>query len=267
MKTRILRFSLLLSLLAAMFLPSVAQTKPAFSPYNDGEVLTYDGKLSKLVLRGVAVADLKFSVEKAKDSENYIVKADAKSKGTLLKLFSFRFNQNYVSTIDGSKFTVLKTVKRDEQGDRLRESEAVFDYEAKKVTYVETDPKDAARPPRKIASEITDETHDLISGIYSLRYLPLTVGQNFVINISDSGLVYEVPVRVTARETQNTILGKVPCLRVEPQVFGTGRMIESKGSMIIWITDDKRRIPVRSQLNTNLGRVEVRLRKMEVLRK
>ncbi len=77
-------------------------------------------------------------------------------------------------------------------------------------------------------------------------------------------MVYEIPVRITKREMQKTILGKVMCFRVEPQVFGTGRMIESKGSMIIWITDDNRRIPVRSVLNTNLGKIDVKLRKVEV---
>ncbi|NJM53823.1 MAG: DUF3108 domain-containing protein, partial [Blastocatellia bacterium] len=114
------------------------------------------------------------------------------------------------------------------------------------------------------ASDIENETYDLISGIYILRHLPLAVGKNFVLNVSDSGLVYQIPVRVTAKEVQNTIVGKVSCFRVEPEVFGKGRMIESKGSMIIWITDDNRRLPVRSQINATVGRIEVRLRKINV---
>ncbi len=241
-----------------------AQTAPKNSPYTEGEFLSYEGKLSKLVLRGISVADLRFTVSKDTDGKNVLVKANALSKGTLLKLFRFSFIQNIESTIDKERFTALKTVKRDQQGDRIRDSEAIFDYGQKKVTYVETNPKDMASPPRKIASTIGSETYDLISGIYILRFLPLAVGKNFVVNISDSGLVYQVPVRVTAREVQNTIFGKIPCFRIEPQVFGQGRMIESKGSMIIWVTDDSRRIPVRSQLNTNLGRIEVRLNKFEI---
>jgi hypothetical protein len=77
--------------------------------------------------------------------------------------------------------------------------------------------------------------------------------------VSDTGLVYEVPVRVTAREQQKTIFGNVWCFRLEPAVFGRGRMIEDKGAMSIWITDDARRIPVRSRIDTSYGRVEVRL--------
>jgi Protein of unknown function (DUF3108) len=264
MKIRFPHSIFLLFLVFSCFQFAHAQTNNRINPYKEGEVLSYEGKFSRLVLRGISVADLNFTVSKAADNKNYLVKADAKSKGTLLSLFRFSFVQNIESTIDGERFTVLKTIKRDQQNDRIRDSEAAFNYTDKKVTYVENDPKDAARPPRRIASDIVDETYDLISGVYALRSLPLAVGKNFVLNISDSGLVYQIPVRVTAKETQSTILGKVSCFRLEPEVFGAGRMIESKGSMIIWITDDNRRLPVRSQLNTNLGRIEVRLKKNEV---
>ncbi|MCU1289858.1 MAG: hypothetical protein JWN60_2087, partial [Acidobacteria bacterium] len=47
----------------------------------------------------------------------------------------------------------------------------------------------------------------------------------FEVSISDSGLVYKIPVRVTARELQKTIYGKIWCFRVEPEVFGTNRLI------------------------------------------
>lgn len=257
------RFIVLLFLTIACFSYVQAQTNGKTSPLTEGEFLTYEAKFSKVIPLG-SVAELNFTVGKATDGKNYLVKADAKSRGTLIKLFRFSFVQNIESTIDSDKFTVLRTIKRDQQNDKIRNSEAIFNYNDKKVTYVETDPKDAARPPRRIASDIESETYDLVAGIYALRRLPLAVGKNFVLNISDSGLVYQIPVRVTARETQNTVLGKVACFRVEPGVFGKGRMIESNGSMIIWITDDNRRLPIRSQLNTKVGRIEIRLKKNEV---
>ena len=100
---------------------------------------------------------------------------------------------------------------------------------------------------------------DLISGVYSLRMLPLSVGKTFNLKVSDSGLVYDVPVKVTRREMQKTDIGKVMCFRVEPEIFGTGRLVEGKGSMIIWITDDARRIPVRSQVNASIGKIEIKI--------
>ena len=149
-----------------------AQTPKNPNLYKAGEKLTYEGSFSKLLLRGIDVADMSFTVYNSPDKQDYFIQAEARSKGTLLKLFSFSFYQKIDSTVDGDSLSVLKTVKRDEQGDRVRESEAVFDYRSDKVTYVETDPKDPQRPPRKVASTINDETQDLISAIYTLRRLP-----------------------------------------------------------------------------------------------
>jgi hypothetical protein len=228
-------------------------------PFGPGEVLRYEAKFSKFI-QGLTVADLTFTVGNTPASNNYEIKADAISKGTLIKLFGFSFLQQYQSTIGFNKFRALKTTKHDVQKDRVRDSEADFDYDVKRVTFIESDPKEPMKPPRKIASTIQDQTHDIISGIYALRLLPLAVGKTFDFTVSDSGLVYDIPVKVTGREIQKSVLGKVWCFKVEPQVFGPGKLIEKEGSMIIWITDDARRIPVRSQINAPLGKIEVKLR-------
>ncbi|MCY7374531.1 MAG: DUF3108 domain-containing protein, partial [Pyrinomonadaceae bacterium] len=239
-----------------------AQTGQKIEPYNAGEKLAYEAKFSKII-KGIAVADLNFTVENTANDKDFLIRSDAVTKGSLLKLFSRKFVQKYESTVSGADFAVKRTVKRDEQGKRVRESEALFDYQAKKVIYMETDPNDAARPPRQIASPIPANTQDLVTAIYTLRRLPLVVGKTFELTVSDSGLVYKIPVRVVAREQQRTVLGKVWCFRVEPELFGANRIIEQKGSMILWITDDTRRLPVRSQINLNIGRFEVKLKKIE----
>lgn len=232
---------------------------PGSRPFEVGEVLTYEGKVSKII-QGISVADLKFAVEKAADSDNFLIKTEAVSKGTLLKLFRFSFLQQYESLIDREAFRILKTTKHDVQKERVRNGLAAFDYEDKRVNYTETDPKDPNRPPRRIASALEGPVHDMISGIYAIRSMPLAVGRSFEMRISDSGLVYTIPVRVTAREQQKSAIGRRWCYRVEPLIFGHDRLIEQKGGMIIWFTDDERRIPVRSRIDTEFGRIEVRLR-------
>jgi hypothetical protein len=229
---------------------------------NIGEVYTYEGKVGRTLVPSISVAEISFEIAQAENKKDYLVKFEGKSKGTLVKLFSFSFFQTIQTVIDVEKFRVLKTTKKDQQKERIRESEAIFDYTDKKVTYTETDPKDAMRPPRKIASAIEDETQDLISGVYYMSRQQLTVGKTFTVNVSDSGLVYKVPVKVTAREKQNTVLGKVWCFRVEPEIFGENRLIERKGSMTIWITDDNKRIPVRTQITASLGKLDVKLKKI-----
>jgi hypothetical protein len=265
MTKRISPFFLLLSAVLLCFTFAVAQPpKPKAEILSVGETLIYEGKLRTVGFPLVmSVADLSFKIDKAADDERYVIKTEIRSKGTLTKLFDKKIVQLFESSVETERFRVLKTVKRDEQDERIRNSEAVFDYGDRKVTYVETDPTDPMRPPRRIASEIETETHDPVSAIYSLRLLPLAVGKTFQVTVSDSGLVYKVPVRVAAREQQNSVLGKVWCFRLEPEVFGPNRIIEQKGSMTIWITDDARRIPIRSRIDTKYGKIEVRLRKMK----
>ena len=231
---------------------------PKAVPFRIGEELVYEGKLSKII-RGISVAELTFTIGEDAEKNNFLISAEARSKGTLLKLFRFSFLQKIDSTVDREQFFAEKTVKVDVQKERVRNSEALFDYDENRVTYVETDPKDPMRPPRTIASELAGETHALIS-VYQLRLMPLKVGDKFDINISDSGLVYKVPVTVTGREQQKTAIGRVWCLKIEPDVFGEGKMIERDGSMTIWITDDARRIPVRSVIQSPYGKIEVKIK-------
>jgi hypothetical protein len=240
---------------------NVAYTAPARAPmpFANGELLTYEAKFNR-ILQGIPAADLTLSVAADPNTNTYAVKGDAVSKGTLLKLFRFSFLQQYQSWIDRDRFRAIKTTKHDVQKERVRDSEAVFDYGNKRVTFLESDPKEPMKPPRRIASDLDEDTHDILSGIYALRTIPLEVGKTYHLSVSDSGLVYDIPVHVVAKEKQKTIFGKIMCFRVEPEVFGPGRMIEQKGTMVIWITDDARRIPVRSQVESNIGRVEIKLK-------
>lgn len=255
--------------LAALVAPTVLAQDGGHAlsslPFAAGETLTYEGKISKII-RGIAVADLTFTLAQPDSSGDFVVKAEARSKGTLARWFRYSFLQEIESTFGSRSGRIRLTKKHDVQKERVRDSEAVFDYVERRVTYTETDPKDPMRPPRRIASEIVAETFDLVSAIYWLRTKPMAVGTTFDMIVSDSGLVYRVPVRVVGRERQKTALGHLWCWRVEPNVFGPGRLIEREGSMFIWITDDARRVPVRSQVNSPVGRIEIKIKSAKNLR-
>lgn len=236
------------------------------SPYNVGENLVYEGKYKAFLGISFTVADLEFSVSNVTESDDLAVKMEARSRGVLLKIFRFKFFQRIESTVDREKLQAKKTIKRDEQGDdRIRDSEANFDYETMKVSYTETDPNDFSRPPRRVASVIEYGTQDIVSAIYMLRSKPLEAGKTITLKVSDSGLVYDVPVYVIAREQKDSIYGKVWCWRVEPQIFGEGRFVEQKGSLTIWITDDAKRMPVRAKLDTMLGDVDIKLKEIKTV--
>ncbi len=261
-----------------LFLPSVSQTQtnpaslaasspvPAFAsraPFQVGEVLTYEAKFNRALVPPFTVGDLSFSVVESPHAAGgiFLIKSEAQSRG-MAKLFGKNILQKLESRVDGDRFRILRSIKYDQQDNRIRSSESIFDYEEGKVTYTETDPNDPARRPYQLASSIPDTAYDIVSGVYALRMMPLAVGKTFDITVSDSGLVYTVPVTVTARERQKSIYGKVWTFRVEPQIFGEKRPFNQKGKMVIWIMDDERRIPVRAEISASIGRLDVKLKKV-----
>lgn len=232
-----------------------------------GENLTYEANWSKSLLRGIGVADLNFKIVKAPDvgGNKLLLQGEAVSKGTLMKIARFSFLQKIDSTVDAGNFRILHTIRRDEQKDRIRDGEALFDYTSRRVVYREIDPNNPEKAPRTITSPLETVTHDLLSAIYYLRRQPLAVGKDFVLSVSDSGVIYQIPVKVVAREQLKTALGKVWTLRVEPEVFGDRRLVAGEGKMIIWFTDDARHLPVRSQIQANIGKIEIKLKQAEGL--
>lgn len=237
--------------------PATAAVTPL--PFTTGEKLTYEGKINKFAV-SVTIGDMIFEVGETTSDGKLRFKVDAHSRGTMLKLFRYSFIQQIDTLADSRDLHAYSDSKHDVQKERVRDSVGTFDYGRKMVTWIETDPNEPTKPARTIASDIDGPTHNIVTGIYFMRTLPLAVGYSTVVNISDSGLVYKIPVRVTARERQKTIFGDVWCFRVEPELFGPGRFFEQDGKMEIWVTDDSRRIPVRARVNAEVGKADIKLK-------
>ena len=263
MKSAILRLLMLAGVIMAFALAHFSQTGQTQTAMSgrmfDGETIKYEAKLNK-ILRGLPIAEITFVATASPDSNQLVIKSEAVSKGTLIKMFGVSFLQQYESAVDLDLFRITKTVKHEIQKERVRDSIADFDYKEKRVTCVETDPKDKTRQPRLIASDIPDAMNDYASGLFAVRLMPLAVGQSFVVPVSDTGFVYKIPINVRGRELQKTVLGNVWCYRIEPDVFGKGKLIEREGRMMLWYTDDVRHLPVRATIETEYGKLDVKLK-------
>jgi hypothetical protein len=276
-KTRKFLACLAVLVMALCSWPSLAQRRssiPRDRPFEPAEELTYKAEFSRLLLRKLDVADFKLTVSQVPATGEqkigpetglaYRLKltGDVESQGFFARLFGISFRQRVESTVEPGLFVVQKTIRLDEQGKRVRSSEAIFDHERGQVTWVERDPKDPSRPERTISSKFEEPIQDILSAIYFLRTRDLEPGKKFDVPISDSGRVYQVPVVVLAeKKRMKTSLGSLPVVRVEPQLFGPGRMIAEEGKFSIWLTNDKRRIPVSARLKTQYGTFDITLKK------
>lgn len=247
-------------------------------PFEPAEELVYEAEYSRALLRKVDIADFRFTAGRTPLNQpgknahsaaqeksapySLVFKGDVSSKGFFAKLFNLRFRERMESIVDPISFGVQNTKRVDEQGKRIRNSEAVFDNVAGKVIWTETEPGNPSRPARTVSSPFTAPVHDILSAIYYLRTQPLQVGKTFDLVISDSGQVYRVPIRVVEKKRMKTVLGKVSAVRLDVELFGPRGMIESEGKFFIWFTEDTRRLPVSAQLKNEYGTFDIKLKKV-----
>lgn len=245
-------------------------------PFEPAEELVYVAEFSRALLKKVDVADFRFiagrepslqtvanpEIREEKRGAAYSFKftGDVSSKGFFAKLFNLRFREQVESIVDPASFTVTRTKRVDEQGKRARVSESI--YKDGRVLWTERDPNNPARAPRQASATFAGSVQDVLSAIYYLRTQPLALGKTFELTVSDSGLVYQVPVKVVEQKRMKTALGRVETLRVDPQVFGPNRLLSGEGHFSIWFTNDSRRIPVSARIKLKYGTVDITLRKV-----
>jgi hypothetical protein len=246
-------------------------------PFEPGEELFYEAEFSRSLLRKLDVADFKFRAsrvaspnepQESSDPTNaqpysLTFNVEIASKGFFTWLFNLHFRERVESTVEPASFTVQRTTIHDEQGKRVRMSEATFDREKGQMSWTQRDPNNPEMEPRNIVTEFSGQLQDVLSAFYFIRTKHLQIGKSFEVFIGDGGRVYKVPVKVVAKKRMKTILGKVDVLRVEPELFGPDRMInDEKGQFSIWITDDNRHVPVSSRIKTRYGTFDIRLKRV-----
>lgn len=260
--------------------PRAAADVAAPMPFEPAEELVYEGEFSKLFLRGIKIAELKFTAARPRPAVANVAAvaggvpvkpapllftSDIESKGWFRKLFGINFRFHAESTVEPDSFAVLRTTKQDEQGKRVRTSEAVFDHDGRKIVWTERDPNNPQGEPRVVSAPLNGATQDIISVIYFLRAQPLIPGKTIVLAVSDSGQVYSVPVQVFAEKKKvKSVVGKVSVVRLDVGLFGEGRPVRGSGKMSLWLTDDARRLPVRGKISNDMGTLELTLKRVNV---
>lgn len=266
--------------IAASLPPGRAQSlasATAKRPFEHVEELHFEAEFSRALLRKLDVAELKFRAsrtavaETAPDSDDetetspytLTFTADVASKGFFTRLFRLNFRERVESTVEPISFTVQRTTILDEQGKRTRATEATFDRSKGKMTWTLRDPNNPTAEPRHSITDFSGQLQDVLSAIYFIRTQPLEVGKMFEVFIGDGGRVYKIPVRVVEKKRMKTILGRVNVLRVDPELFGPGGLIDDeKGDFSLWVTDDARHIPVGGRVKTDYGTFDIKLKRM-----
>ena len=106
----------------------------------------------------------------------------------------------------------------------------------------------------------TSEVLDTLSAFYFLRNKELRVGKTETLHIYDSEKYVSVPIEVLRREKiLLPNLKTIDTLVTHPVRKESGAAFSRTRDMQIWLTDDNKKVPVKAEISTSLGRVTAEL--------
>lgn len=138
------------------------------------------------------------------------------------------------------------------EGKHRRNREVVFERGSSKAIYI-----DYINNERN-EFEIPPVIFDPISSFYYLRTVNLEVGKSVYVAIFDNKKVWDVEVQVLRKERIEVPAGEFDTIVIKPLMRSEGIFLR-KGDIHIWLTDDKRRIPVMLKTKIKIGSINANL--------
>ena len=225
-----------------------AQT-PAPAPLTPGQTLTYDLYWS-IFPAGEMVATFLSDEPNGRAADH--LKTTAQSKGFVSLLYNVQ--DEFYSHFDPQTLCSRRISKKITEGRRRKETELVFDSARRLAILDERDLSKPGSPLKHAENEIPSCVEDIVTGFFYLRRQPLEVGKQVRVPVNDGSKTHVVSVEVQARERIQTPLGERQAFRLEPKVFDDG-LYKRKGRMLIWISDDAERLPLRIKAMITLGSI------------
>ena len=182
------------------------------------------------------------------------------SSGLVSKLY--KLDDNYDLEMEGD-FCATSTTLDATERTRHRETKVIYDYSKGKASYVERDLiKNVVTKTAEV--EIPPCTRDIVGALYKLRTLRLEPGQSTQMALSDGKKSVTARIEAQQKEELKVKAGTFNTTRYEAFVFG-GVLYTRKAQLLIWISDDPRRLPVqiRVRMSFPIGTVTLELVKEE----
>jgi hypothetical protein len=149
------------------------------------------------------------------------------------------------------------------EGKRHHETRATFDRAHGRASFVERDViKNSVI--RTTETEVPPCVQEVLTALLKLRRQALSVGQSVQISMSDGRRAAPVKIEALSRETVKTPAGSYDAIQCEVFLMN-GVVYTRKGRVLIWISNDERRLPVQIRLKMAfpVGTVTLQLQKEE----
>ncbi|MBI3548329.1 MAG: DUF3108 domain-containing protein [Elusimicrobia bacterium] len=182
--------------------------------------------------------------------------SEAKSNGFSDRFYKVRdLNESW---IDAKTFNSLGYNKQLREGQFFRDEWVLYDYDA--GSYL-------SRRTGKDGNYTVDvgtmpvPVQDILSSLYYLRTKPLNVGDEVVMDVNTKS-TWPLVARVTRKRRIETPAGEFDTVLVEPALRQEGIFVQKGKRLQVYMTDDKRHLPVYLSVDVFFGSVSASLTKV-----
>lgn len=105
---------------------------------------------------------------------------------------------------------------------------------------------------------VPPEVQDALSSFYFTRFQALPLGGSITFDYHASRKSAPMEVKILGRQRIKTPAGRFNCIVIEP-MLKAGGIFKNKGRLVIWLTDDERRMPVLMRSKVLIGSISVTL--------
>lgn len=220
--------------------------------FTTSEVLEYRVHYG-IMNAGEARLEIKSDLVKFGDRYCYHVIGTGRSIGAFDWFFKVR--DRYESYIDTEAMIPWYHKRKIEEGSYRRKQDVQF-FQTHKLA------KDEKR-----VYHVPENVQDLVSAFYYARTWDLTdikEGDVFPMHAFYGKTIIAIDISYRGKEVVKTKFGKIECLKFSP-LLQEGRVFKNPDDMIVWVSNDKNRIPIRIEAAILVGNVKADLKFYEGL--
>jgi hypothetical protein len=162
----------------------------------------------------------------------------------------YRVEDRYLTFIDVEAIAPLRFEQHIREGSYSRDFIAEFDHKKKIAKTTE------GQHP------IPEYVHDILSAFYFVRTVDFSAfkaGEMLLLNNFYGDKSYELGVKFLGRQELEVAAGTFRTIVVEPLVK-EGGLFKSEGRIVVWLTDDALKIPIRVNTKVVIGSIDTELR-------